>query len=189
MSFRLVLLAFAIKEGIHGKGINSFMGRYIIYTDRFYMCEPNLPSKWYIRASHFNPQKPKELQVLTGNAMLSFLTDDSTWLKIVIDVRSNNQWKENAFVFYFKDNACRALKENIPEIYNEVFKQGEVIKGAHCMVKPGVYEVNKAPANWTCPNIPIMPYGHYRYRSWFGKPEKVSYGCWAVDFHIIPKPV
>ncbi|XP_052125623.1 uncharacterized protein LOC127749837 [Frankliniella occidentalis] len=185
MSFLLVPLALMFQEGIHGKAINSLMGPYIVYVERLYMCEPNLPSPWYVRASHFNPHKPKDLQLLTGNATFSSTYDDSTWVKVIIDVRSNNQWKENAFVFNFKKNGCRAFRDNIPQIYKDVFKQGEV-KGPNCTLKAGVIKFNNTPANWTFPNFPIMPYGHYRYRVRFGQLEKL-YACWAVDGWIIPK--
>ncbi|XP_026292137.2 uncharacterized protein LOC113216609 [Frankliniella occidentalis] len=188
MAFLLVVLqALMFYDGIHGKVMKSLIGPYIVYADYFNNCEPNLPSTWFLRATHFNPRKPKELQVLSGNWTVSFMFDANTWMKSVVDVRSNNQWKENAFVLNFKNNACRALKENAPEIYNQVFKQAED-KGAHCALKPGTYEVNNTRAVWNFPNLPVMPYGHYRYRSWFGKPEKVYYGCWVAEAWVVPKP-
>ncbi|XP_052121249.1 uncharacterized protein LOC127749001 [Frankliniella occidentalis] len=131
MSFLLVLLAIMVKQGTLGKAINTLIGPYIAYGDRFFMCEPNLPSKWYIRASHFNPQKPKELQVLTGNATFAIPYDDGCW---------------------------------------------------------GVYEANNTPVDWTFPNVPVMPYGHYRLRALFGNKSEMANGCWAVHCYVIPKP-
>ncbi|XP_052125617.1 uncharacterized protein LOC127749833 [Frankliniella occidentalis] len=188
MSFLLVVLQILMfcEEGIHGKVMKNLIGPYIVYGEHFTNCEPNLPSTWYLRASHFNPRKPKELQVLNGNWTISFMFDDNTWVKVVIDVRSNNQWKENAFVLNFKNNGCRALKENAPELYNQVFKQAEV-SGAHCSLKPGTYEVNNTKAAWIFPNLPAFPYGHYRLRAWMGKPE-IVYGCWGAEGWFIPKP-
>ncbi|XP_026283711.1 uncharacterized protein LOC113210098 isoform X3 [Frankliniella occidentalis] len=124
--FQLVLLTLLLfQEGNPRKIINSVIGPYIAYGERFYMCEPNnrlLPCRWNIRASHFNPYKPKELQRLTGNVTSTVTVNDDCWAKVVVDVRSNNQWKENAFVFNFNDGACRVLKENIPAFYKQVLK-------------------------------------------------------------------
>ncbi|XP_026287608.1 uncharacterized protein LOC113212944 [Frankliniella occidentalis] len=188
MSLVLVpLLALMCQEGIHGKGINSLMGPYVAYGERFYMCEANntpLPWRWNLRASHFNPHKPKELQRLTGNLTGSTSLDDSCWAKVIMDTRSNNQWKENAFMANFKNNACQTLKENIPGFYEKIFKTQ--MKGA-CILKPGVYEVNNTSVDWTFPKFAIMPYGHYRFRATVGKAES-QYLCIVVECKLIPKP-
>ncbi|XP_026287511.1 uncharacterized protein LOC113212877 isoform X2 [Frankliniella occidentalis] len=124
--FQLVLLTLLLfQEGNPSKVLNSFMGPYIGYGEHFYMCEPNnrlLPCRWNIRATHFNPYKPKELQRLTGNVTAGEALSDDLWAKVVVDLRSNNQWKENAFVFTFKNSACRAARENIPGFYKQVLK-------------------------------------------------------------------
>ncbi|XP_026286185.1 uncharacterized protein LOC113211881 [Frankliniella occidentalis] len=152
------------------------------------MCEPDnrpLPWRWWVRATHFNPLKPKALQRLTGNVTsTSGIFGDNEWAKTIVDVRSNNQWKENAFVFKFNNKACQTLKVNIPGFYEVVLKKREV-KGA-CMFKAGVYEFNDAPIDWTCPNVPIMPYGHYRVRIMIGKAETL-YVCWVIEAKAIPK--
>ncbi|XP_026273425.2 uncharacterized protein LOC113203124 isoform X2 [Frankliniella occidentalis] len=161
------LLALTLcSAGIQGKAINSVIGPFIAYAERFYMCETDnqpLLWRWFLRATHFNPLRPKELQRLTGNVTATGgLLDDSDWLKIIVDTRSNNQWKENAYVFKFNDHACLTIKVNIPDFYEKLLKKRNV-KGA-CFFRPGVYEINDAPMNWTFPNVPIFPYGQYRYR-------------------------
>ncbi|XP_052133640.1 uncharacterized protein LOC113217293 [Frankliniella occidentalis] len=131
MSLILIALALVSQAGIHGKAFNSVLGPYISYGERFYMCEePNnrpLAWTWYLRATHFNPLKPNELQRLTGNLTIADVPfDNSLWAKVIADVRSNNQWKENAFIFRFK-GAYRSLKQNIPGFYERVLKRGEDI--------------------------------------------------------------
>ncbi|XP_052122301.1 uncharacterized protein LOC127749182 [Frankliniella occidentalis] len=186
-----ILMALAIitcGQGVHGKPINSMVGPYIAYVERFYNCDPEnrtLPWRWYLRGSHFNPFKPKEFQRLTGNITLTNATfDDSCSMKIILDLRSNNQWKENAFVFNFRKNACRVFKENNPTLYEVVYKKRE--SNGACILKPGVYELNNASVDWTFPNVPILPYGRYRLRSMTGKADDL-YSCWAADCRAVPK--
>ncbi|XP_052128321.1 uncharacterized protein LOC113203124 isoform X1 [Frankliniella occidentalis] len=167
---------------------DSDWGPYIAYVERFYMCEPDnrpLPWRWVLRATHFNPFKPKELQRVTGNLTFSSgLLDDSDWVKVIVDTRSNNQWKENAYVLKFNDHACRAIKVNIPGFYEQFLKKREV-KGA-CLFRPGVYETNDAPLNWTFPNVPALPYGQYRFRLMIGKAKNL-YACFVADARAVPK--
>ncbi|XP_052128318.1 uncharacterized protein LOC113205824 isoform X4 [Frankliniella occidentalis] len=186
-----ILMALAIitcGQAVHGKGINSMIGPYTAYGERFYMCEPDnrpLPWRWHFRATHFNPYKPKELQRLTGNVTTTIGTfDDNCWMKVIVDARSNNQWKENAYIFNFRKNACRVLKENAPGFYEQVLKKREV-KGV-CAFNPGVYEADNAPIDWSFPNVPILPYGQYRFRVMVGR-DKTLNACWAADARTIPK--
>ncbi|XP_026283710.1 uncharacterized protein LOC113210098 isoform X1 [Frankliniella occidentalis] len=185
--FQLVLLTLLLfQEGNPRKIINSVIGPYIAYGERFYMCEPNnrlLPCRWNIRASHFNPYKPKELQRLTGNVTSTVTVNDDCWAKVVVDVRSNNQWKENAFVFNFNDGACRVLKENIPAFYKQVLKGKD--EGG-CTIPPGVYEVNNTPVDWSFPKVPLLPYGSWRFRLTFGKAENL-YACFVINAKNVPK--
>ncbi|KAK3914355.1 Glycosyltransferase family 92 protein [Frankliniella fusca] len=77
-----------------GKTIHSFAGPYTVYADRFYNSEKEeCPWKWYLRVTHFNPQKPSELQIITGNITgpdAPAITDKSYTIssKIQIDCRS-----------------------------------------------------------------------------------------------------
>ncbi|XP_026286954.2 uncharacterized protein LOC113212465 isoform X2 [Frankliniella occidentalis] len=189
MSVILIALALMCQSGIYGKAINSFLGPFLSYAERFYMCEPDnrqLPWTWYLRASHYNPLKPNELQRLTGNVTIANEPlDDSCWIKIIVDTRSNNQWKENAIVCHFKKNAYRAIKENVPGFYERFFKRGDDKEARH--FKPRVYEVNNETIDWSYPNVPIVPYGQYRFRVLIGKAEN-QYACWVVNSRVIPKP-
>ncbi|XP_052131795.1 uncharacterized protein LOC127751777 [Frankliniella occidentalis] len=181
----ILVTALLYQRGIHGKAFNSIFGPYTAYTERFYNGEhDNLSCRWYLRATHFNPLKPREVQLLTGNVTIDEVIDDRCGIKGVLDVRSNNQWKENAFVFYYKSNACQKVKENIPGFYNLFFKKSE-IKGT-CALKPGVYEVNNAPAEWSFPNVPTMPYGQYRFRVLANKFDRLISNL-VVDCRVVPK--
>ncbi|XP_052122438.1 uncharacterized protein LOC113213503 [Frankliniella occidentalis] len=186
MSLTIVaLLALLCRMSTHGRTLNSFAGPYIAFAERFYNCETNLslPWQWAFHPSRFNPYKPRELQLLTGNLTARNVDmDDSWWLKVILDVWANNQWKENAFVLFFKNRACSSLRANTPSFYEHVFKRE--IKD-RCIIKRGVYEVRNAPIEWVFPNIPIMPYGRYKHRSTSGKADK--YLCLSGEFHAIPK--
>ncbi|XP_052121251.1 uncharacterized protein LOC113216434 [Frankliniella occidentalis] len=183
----IVTLAFLCQKGIYGKTLNTVIGPYITYAERFYMCEPHnraLPVRWHLRTTHFKPLKPKELQLLTGNLTMTELFDDSFQVKMVLDVRSNNQWKENAFVVPFLRNGCSTTRDNVPNFF-KAFSSKRETKGA-CVYKPGVYEFNDTPVEWTFPNVAVMPYGHYRARINVTRLEKL-YACLVADARIIPK--
>ncbi|XP_026287640.2 uncharacterized protein LOC113212972 [Frankliniella occidentalis] len=188
LASQLALLCLVFQEGSHRKVINSLIGPYIAYGERFYMCEPNgslLPWTWYLRGSHFNPYKPKVLQLMTGNVTGVVPFDDRGWTKIVVDLRSNNQWKENAFVFNFnKRGPCSVCKEHVPSAFKQFLLKGED-EGA-CPRPPGVYEVNDTAVGWTFPSVPIIPYGTYRFRVTFGIAENL-HGCWVADAKTVPK--
>ncbi|XP_026289006.2 uncharacterized protein LOC113213990 [Frankliniella occidentalis] len=189
MSF-IVALALISPLGIHGKVLNNFMGPFIAYTERFSLCESNnqpLPWRWHLRGTHFNPAKPRESQLLTGNITgEKYPLDNKSWAKVVIDVRSNNQWKENGFIFSFKDKACQNFKDHIPTVYELFFKKNET-KG-ECKIEPGVYEVENGPIRWVFPKFPIGFYGHFRFKLMFGMDE-IQYACMSVDCKTIPKGV
>ncbi|XP_052123341.1 uncharacterized protein LOC113205164 isoform X2 [Frankliniella occidentalis] len=143
MAFRwsIILVALIARQAdVLGKSFNSFAGPWIGYVDRFYLCEePNhpLPWRWHLRGTHFNPQKPTELQLLTGNMTFEKEPlDDSTWIKVLMAVWTNNQWKENSFIFHFKDKGCTAIKENMAGFYEIFFKKTET-QGA-CIIKPKI---------------------------------------------------
>ncbi|XP_026285475.1 uncharacterized protein LOC113211339 [Frankliniella occidentalis] len=187
LAFQLVLLTLMFNEGDHSKAINSLIGPYIVHAERFYMCEPNsslLPWTLNLRGSHFNPYKPKELQLLTGNVTgVNGTLNDHGWMKIVMDIRANNQWKENAFVFNFQKSACRAAREHSPNFWKHILK-GE--DRGPCILPPGVYEAHNTPVDWSFPKFPSMPYGYWRFRLKFGKAQDL-YGCWVIDAKTIPK--
>ncbi len=52
-----------------------------------------------------------------------------------MDLRSNNAWKENAFVFAFKEGACSTFKRHAPGAFNVFF--GEAMKKNNaCIIEP-----------------------------------------------------
>lgn len=51
-----------------------------------------------------------------------------------MDLRSNNQWKQNAFIFNFPDKACHNLRFHIPDLFRVAFR-GTSVRGK-CIVPP-----------------------------------------------------
>ncbi|XP_052121739.1 uncharacterized protein LOC113215340 isoform X1 [Frankliniella occidentalis] len=184
----LVALALTCQKHIDGKAINTLVGPYIGYVERFSNCEPpdrQLAWRWQLRVSHFNPHRPKELQLLTGNVTgTKEPFDNNVWMKITMDVRSNNQWKENSFIFFFKKNSCQVVRDNIPDVYRVLFGSPDV--KSVCSIKPVIFVVNNTPVQWIFPNFPIMPYGHYRYNLKIGKDENLL-GWGVAEVGVIPK--
>ncbi|XP_034238519.1 uncharacterized protein LOC117643634 isoform X1 [Thrips palmi] len=184
--FLLFVFGPHIANGKAGKAINSYAGKYIVYADTFYMCDSESLWDWNFRVSHWNPAKPNELQRLTGwfNATVHSLTDAS-WVNVVLDVRANNMWKENAFVFKFPNMACTSVKKQIPEFWNVVLKLPRNEKV--CRIPPKLYELHDEPIAWFFPSFPVMPYGNYRFRLTMGPPGKPAMSCLAAECHIVPK--
>ncbi|KAK3921736.1 Urease subunit beta [Frankliniella fusca] len=149
------------------------------------MCDPNRQYRmsWVLRPSHFNPLKPAELQLLSGNMTLTVPITDSLAGNASLDRWSNNQWKENAFVGVFPNGACRHTRGNIPGVFEVFFKPGNTDV---CRIEAGVYQVEREPVDWTFPNVPIMPYGFYRFKITYYKGNDQHF-CGAVDCHVIPK--
>ncbi|XP_052124572.1 uncharacterized protein LOC127749637 isoform X2 [Frankliniella occidentalis] len=173
-----------LPQGSHEKAINSFAGPYVAYADRFINCEQQYAWRMYLRATHFNPQKPNELQLLNGNLTATKGFDDNCWAKVYLDIRNNNQWKENAFVFEFKDKACTTLRTNLPGPANIFFGKGNGERKP-CVIPPGVHKADQEPVDWTFPKFPVMPYGHYKFRLNSNANEIIL--CLQVECHIIPK--
>ncbi|XP_052129802.1 uncharacterized protein LOC127750990 [Frankliniella occidentalis] len=103
-------------------------------------------------------------------------------MTVILDVWANNRWKENAFILNFKNKACTNFKNNSPSFFEHLFKK---IKGP-CIIRPGVYELKDAPVKWEYPNIPIMPYGRYKFKVTGGKTAEPLL-CLVVDVRTIPK--
>lgn len=53
----------------------------------------------------------------------------------------------------------------------------------------GDYSFEREPVEWTFPNFPIFPYGHYRL-TLLGGPKGYNdgTGCVIAEAHVIPKP-
>ncbi|KAK3922671.1 Spermidine/putrescine import ATP-binding protein PotA [Frankliniella fusca] len=179
------VLRYSTVQGEGSKAINSFAGPYIAYADRIYMCDPDRQHKmaWALRTSHFNPRKPAELQLISGNLTLTLPLTDSLAGNATVDRWANNQWKENAFQGVFPNGACRHTRRNIPGFFELFFRPGNTDV---CRVEAGVYQVERRPVNWTFPNFPIFPYGFYRFKIRFIKGNDLLF-CGAVDCHAIPK--
>ncbi|XP_034238092.1 uncharacterized protein LOC117643358 [Thrips palmi] len=145
-----------------------------------------------IRASHFNPARPYDLQTISGN--LTFKEDmrDNYWSRVDLAVRSNNQWKENAFVFNFPKLGCTAIREHAPDFFRVVAKYSgaPTDKAIPCVIPAGVYVVKNESVSWTFPNFPVIPYGRYRFRvtSRSSSTSRTPVLCLEVDCEAIPKP-
>ncbi|XP_052126969.1 uncharacterized protein LOC127750172 isoform X2 [Frankliniella occidentalis] len=188
-AFELVFLALIIQRGVHSKSIHSIAGPYIIYFDRLYACEPidpTLPWRHHFRLTRYNPYKPSEAQLLTGNLTGELPIDDSCWGKMNVALWANNQWKDNAFVVGFKDTVCSRYKENAPSLWELFFKGTEEKGKVGCLIKPGFYEYKNVPARVVFPNVPVGPYGRYKMSVWVGKADKMYY-CFVGEFRLVPK--
>ncbi|XP_052126203.1 uncharacterized protein LOC113215181 isoform X2 [Frankliniella occidentalis] len=180
--YMLVTVTLVNHEGTDAKAIKSFAGPWIVYADRFSVCENEGDWKWNLRVTHFNPQKPNDLQLISGNLTVSRSVNDSSWARANLAVRNNNQWKQNAFIFEFKDKACSLVTVHIPGFYRTFF--GKVRDP--CVLRAGLYEVDREPIDWTFPKVPIMPYGHYLFKLRFGY-EKDTVACVLAECHVVPK--
>ncbi|KAJ1523560.1 hypothetical protein ONE63_001408 [Megalurothrips usitatus] len=138
-----------------------------------------------MRYSHFNPARPSEFQFMTGNVTIGpHGLDDTMWARVVVDSRSNNQWKENAFVFNFIRKACSQFRDNAPGAFAVFFNATD--KKTACPVMTGTYGVVNAKVQWTYPNVPILPYGDYRVRLTYGKSDQ-TFTCLVSECAVIPK--
>ncbi|XP_052132008.1 uncharacterized protein LOC113209330 [Frankliniella occidentalis] len=151
------------------------------------MCEPpKYPWLVNLRASHFNPYKPKELQLLTGNVTgVNVTVDDGFWIKLMLALRSNNQWKDNYLVFTLNDKACTNFKVHMPGLYKILFGPNLNLK-EECLLKPGTYNVNNTPIDWTFPKFPVMPYGRFKVKLTMGKAEQLA-TCLFIELRHMPK--
>ncbi|XP_052124715.1 uncharacterized protein LOC127749667 [Frankliniella occidentalis] len=186
---QLVVVALTSQLRVNGGVINSFAGPYIVYVERFYHCGPpydKLPWKWNFHITRFNPKTPKEIQRLNGNITAGNGTyDNAGWAKLNLDIMSNNQWKENNFIFEFKKRGCQNMKDHVPFVYEAFFNKGKESKNAECKIEPGFYDIKNAAMTWVFPKFPVMPYGHYRARFIAG--NKIPFGCWVAESRVIPR--
>ncbi|KAK3926236.1 GTPase Obg [Frankliniella fusca] len=105
--------------------------------------------------------------------------------RLVLDSRSNNQWKENAFVFNFPNGACTGLFQNAGFIKQML---GHQYREKPCAVLPGAITRTDYPLKVAYPNIPVLPYGEFRGRAmanYIGIRDPAA--CFAVDFVVNPK--
>ncbi|XP_052129917.1 uncharacterized protein LOC127751044 [Frankliniella occidentalis] len=171
-----------------GKGIHSFAGPFIIYISAVNDCKDvNSPIVTHrTRFSHFNPRRPFDKQTLSGNITVPVPIDDTWWGSITLDIRSNNQWKSNAFIFNITQHFCSAMRKNVPGYFHAAFGLDPNSK-APCLIPNGTHTFKDEPVSWDPPNVPIMPYGFYRSHN-VGGVGRHMHACYLTECHIIPKP-
>ncbi|XP_026279285.1 uncharacterized protein LOC113207109 isoform X2 [Frankliniella occidentalis] len=188
MRYMLLYLTFT---SVGSKRINSFAGPFTVYGTKFGVCDspPDKPwpSQVYLRPTHFNPAKPNDGQILTGNVTMPEGLNDTRPGHARVDIWSNNQWKKNAFIFNFP-GACTALRNNIPNFFAALFDlpSGPSSWNTPCNVKPGTYIVDHKRVFWTYPNVPVFVYGTYRITITATELEKVVI-CMFGEGTIVPR--
>ncbi|XP_034238659.1 uncharacterized protein LOC117643713 isoform X2 [Thrips palmi] len=175
-----LMLSFVHQAG--SNTINSFAGPFIAFGHTFEPCPSDGSAMASIRASHFNPVKPFDRQMLTGYMSANF------------NISDNLLWKENAFVFSFPNSGCSALRDQLPDMYRIVAKHtgASMDKKAPCVIPGGYFDLKNESVSWTFPNFPVMPYGRYMFRvtarHMKNRAAAVPCFCLAVDCEVIPKP-
>ncbi|KAE8739800.1 hypothetical protein FOCC_FOCC014692 [Frankliniella occidentalis] len=165
------------------KNIPTFAGPWIADVKRVYACDhPKNELRLRSNITHFNPARPFAPQTLTAFANFTHDLDDSQWARGKVDIRSNNQWKENAFVLNFRNRACTAAKENLPPELAQYFHLG-----TPCVSKAGTHNI-VVNMTWRYVNFPVMPYGTYRAEFSSGPPASDWISCVGFIGKIIPKP-
>ncbi|XP_026284249.1 uncharacterized protein LOC113210453 [Frankliniella occidentalis] len=183
MLYAIVALVALLHQPVtQGKAITPFAGPWFAWTEKFSVCEGQYPWSWNIKTTPYNPQK-HELQLISGNVTGDKTIDDNFWLKVVMDLRSKNQWSNKGLTFEFKNKACTAVVSNIPGFYSLFFGKEK----KPCSIDPGVYRVDQEPIDWNFPNFPIVPYGHYKFRIMSGIGNDMAV-CLINEVHLIPKP-
>ncbi|XP_052129906.1 uncharacterized protein LOC113207100 isoform X2 [Frankliniella occidentalis] len=159
------------------------LGPWIADVKRVYACDhPKNELRLRSNITHFNPARPFAPQTLTAFANFTHDLDDSQWARGKVDIRSNNQWKENAFVLNFRNRACTAAKENLPPELAQYFHLG-----TPCVSKAGTHNI-VVNMTWRYVNFPVMPYGTYRAEFSSGPPASDWISCVGFIGKIIPKP-
>ncbi|XP_052128231.1 uncharacterized protein LOC113211198 [Frankliniella occidentalis] len=112
------------------KRIPNTAGPWDVWIERFSMCSDD-DKRVQMKFSHYNPNKKFEPQVWTGLMNVTHEFTDDWWANAILDVRNNNQWKENAFIFKFPKRGCSAARDYPPPDFYEYFS----VKGTPCLVK------------------------------------------------------
>ncbi|XP_034253668.1 uncharacterized protein LOC117652687 [Thrips palmi] len=171
------------------KTINTFAGPYISYTTRFDPCPSDGTFAINLRPSHFHPARPFERQTVSGNFTILSPFDETYWLRVDMAGRSNNQWKENAFIFNFPRGACSTLRDHLPDFF-AMIAQGNPTKNVSCPLEAsGTHEVKNEPTSWVFPKFKTMPYGRFKFTLRVGDDtNRAPRFCTAVDMTNIPRP-
>ncbi|XP_034234280.1 uncharacterized protein LOC117641234 [Thrips palmi] len=183
-----LIILFVLASGCAAKSIPAFAGPYVTIVERVLSCDDEAASgklKLYLRASHFNRYNPSERQNVSGNVTVFEPFDDAVWMDIRIDVRANNEWKKNAYVLKFPNQGCSRFRAFLPSFFKVMYK-GVSLVGA-CSVPVGVYVFDE-PVDWSFPNVPVFPYGHYLATMNGGRGnQKIIKMCSQYELRIIPK--
>ncbi|XP_034232281.1 uncharacterized protein LOC117640127 isoform X1 [Thrips palmi] len=186
------LLPLLTLDCVSGRNIHWYAGPYLGFVHQFEVCPSVERVVLIFRISHFNPVRPFDNQILSGNMTFRVDVMDNHWTFVDFAVRSNNQWKENAFIMNFPKTGCSSLRENVPDFFRIIAKYSgaSTDKAVPCRVPAGRYIFSNEPVNWTFPHFPVMPYGHYRIRA-RARPSSTSTRinfCMILDVEAIPKP-
>ncbi|XP_034239385.1 uncharacterized protein LOC117644225 [Thrips palmi] len=168
-------LVLSVLQQVQSKYINSFAGPFIVVAHTIEPCPSDGSVVLMLRPSHFYPARPFDRQTLTGQMWSKHNLTDNLLAHVDMAVRSNNQWKDNAFVFKFPNSGCSVLRDHLPDMWR--------IMG-HVVVK-------NESVSWTFPHFPVMPYGRYKFRvvtRFMNKAAAIPLSCLTVDCEIIPKP-
>ncbi|XP_034249696.1 uncharacterized protein LOC117650397 [Thrips palmi] len=182
--YMIVLCIFAC--GSAAKSIPGYAGPYIAIVERILSCNDDDPKlRMFLHVSHFNRYNPTEKQRVSGNVTVFETFDDDVWMDIRLGLRSNNEWKKNAFVFKFPNQGCSRFRAFLPSFFSVMYK-GVSMVGA-CSVPAGVYVFDE-PVDWTFPNVPVFPYGHYLATMKGGRGNtNIIKMCSQFELRIIPK--
>ncbi|XP_052122304.1 uncharacterized protein LOC113214058 isoform X2 [Frankliniella occidentalis] len=177
-------VAVAALHAVGAKQIHNFAGPWDAWLERADMCNANADDeRIQVKFSHYNPNKKFVPQTWSGFANLSREMDDSWWVKAPLAIRSNNQWKENAFVFYFPTKGCSNGRDIAPACLKPFFTKA----GTPCLIKQQVIQFRNTTMKLEFPKVPHLVYGHYRLELSAGPKNEKSEYCVNAIVHIIPK--
>ncbi|XP_026289098.1 uncharacterized protein LOC113214058 isoform X1 [Frankliniella occidentalis] len=177
-------VAVAALHAVGAKQIHNFAGPWDAWLERADMCNANADDeRIQVKFSHYNPNKKFVPQTWSGFANLSREMDDSWWVKAPLAIRSNNQWKENAFVFYFPTKGCSNGRDIAPACLKPFFTKA----GTPCLIKQQVIQFQNTTMPMEFPKLPRLVYGYYRLELSAGPKNKKSEYCVNAMVHIIPK--
>ncbi|KAJ1519786.1 hypothetical protein ONE63_005039 [Megalurothrips usitatus] len=98
------------------KRIPSYAGPFVAFVERLDNCPPPpvAASNISVRLTHFKPSRPMDKQYAWGSFTWPLDMDDESYLNMHLDKWANNQWKQNFFVFNFKNKACTVMRDYMP---------------------------------------------------------------------------
>ncbi|XP_034232897.1 uncharacterized protein LOC117640487 [Thrips palmi] len=156
------------------KWLHSTAGPYRCIYKRMYNCpigEDGFEgaTMYHIRPPRYNPFRPTDPQLLYGNITRTMPFNDTYWLKMSAAIWSNNQWKDNAIVYNYPEDACTLERKNDVNVYRLMYGKELSDKGP-CFAQAGTLILDGEPINGTGSGslFPQLPYGLYRARRTLG---------------------